>query len=1260
MPPVTRRTVLTVGGAAALSGLLLPAGVAGAADPGAGTLPPEDGYDLWLRYRPVGPSGRRRDYLQQLRSVVRPGSDPLLRSAAAELRRGLTGLLDRAVPETAGVTAPGSVVLGTPAESSLVREHVPGTQLAAVGPEGYLLRSVTIDGHATTVVAANTARGVLYGAFHLLRLVQTHQSVHPLDVRERPANPLRIVDHWDNLDGTVERGYAGRSIFQWHDLPTLVTRYTDYARTLASVGINGTVVNNVNANPQFLSSQLLPGLAALAGALREWGVRFHLSANYASPMALTQGDATPITTADPFDARVQQWWRDKVEEIYDLIPDFGGFLVKANSEGQPGPLNYGRTHADGANMLADIVAPHDGHIMWRSFVHEGFGDWAEYQHRVFAPLDGDFADNVAVQTKNGPIDFQVREPVNPLFGAMPNTNQMIELQITQEYTGHSTHLCYLVPQWKEVLGFNTHMDRGGPTVASIVDGTAYGQSTVGFAGVINFGSDRDWTGHQLGAANTHGFARLAWNPRLSAEEIAQEWVRMTFGSEPTVVNDVSDVLLRSWRAYEDYTSPLGTGYITYPLGDHFEPDPRSTLNLSHYTDAAGTGFDRTVATGTGYTGLYSEHWARVYESLDSVPEELLLFMHKVPYEHRLHSGSTVIQHIYDTHFDGLQDVHDFRQQWQRLARWIDERRHADVAATFDDHVAHATKWRDVMVSFYFSYARILDERRSWLQAEVDPDSTLLLGGWPGRVAVDVGNATPDALTVGAELVVPDDTWSVSPGQQQIGSTEFGRVTVGVQPPLTSAIARLDVELSPGSVPSLGGAGTEFVVTPVARRCHMALDAGTSGSPLVPGYDRLTPTMAWDPARGYGWVGSPPQERDRGGGLDALRRDFVGDYPAHTLRLAVPPGQHEASILVGDGGPASWPTFVSVDGERVAESPYLPGNAFTWVTFPLDGGAGGREVDLTFDSIPNQFWHLCALVVPDPASALPEIVVTGTGAEPVWFTGHPTDVHVSVANTTQDRAIDVTVEVEVPEGWQAPAVTHTLAAGAERTFPVQVTAAGDPALTTVDVTVTSDAEVGDAQRSLEVLAVPSGADVPLTFDAGGEASPVLSTFARLAPTDAWDAERGYGWVTGVPDSRDRNLLDVLRRDLVLGRDEPYVLRVAVPPGRHTAHLLTGDAYAPSGTTTVLEGGAVLASSGAEIIPQGDFRWFSFDLDGGTSGRTADLELRGSQRDRYWRLVALVLQPSPDPLPRDNSLPATRRRATPRRGDRPWRAGPSRPT
>ncbi|HZC27311.1 MAG TPA: alpha-glucuronidase family glycosyl hydrolase, partial [Actinopolymorphaceae bacterium] len=587
----TRRRFLATGGTLAAGAYLLDQQAAWAAL----TTPlDEDGHELWLRYRLVDQSQLLDSYRLALTQIVHVPDVGVLPSAEAELARGLTGLLGRTIDVVPGPSRDGAVVLGTPDTSPIVRAQVPAAVLSEVGDEGYVLRRARVGGFDVVLVASTGDRGVLYGAFHLLRLLQTQRSLRTLDVTERPVNPLRLANHWDNLDRSVERGYAGESIFHWDELPQTQPRYVDYARTLASVGVNGTVVNNVNANAQFLSTAMIQKLAPLADILRAWGVKFYLSANFASPMVLGG-----LGTADPADPAVQAWWRDKATEIYGQIPDFGGFLVKANSEGQPGPVDYGRTHADGANMLADALRPHGGIVIWRAFVWHEPKTWAQESYETFHPLDGKFADNAVVQIKNGPIDFQVREPTHPLFGAMPHTNSMMELQITQEYTGQSTHLCYLVPLWKEVYDFDTHAAGSGPTVADILEGSVYGYHHSGVAGVMNFGSDTNWTRHHLAAANTHGFGRLAWNPRLDAAQLAEEWVRMTFGSHPQLVGVLTPMLLSSRAIYESYNSPLGAGFVQGG-GEHF--DPCAECNEPwHQSDSEGVGFDRTVATGTATT-----------------------------------------------------------------------------------------------------------------------------------------------------------------------------------------------------------------------------------------------------------------------------------------------------------------------------------------------------------------------------------------------------------------------------------------------------------------------------------------------------------------------------------------------------------------------------------------------------------------------------------------------------------------------------------
>ncbi|MDE2263934.1 MAG: alpha-glucuronidase, partial [Gammaproteobacteria bacterium] len=486
-------------------------------DGSATELPAEDGYRLWLRYVPI-----EGDWLSRYRASVREvvgtvanasaaaagassSPSPTLRAAQAELLRGLTGLLGAAPRVASEVTQDGAVIFGTPSSSALVKSLA--LDLRRAGSQGYLVRTVTVRGRRTTVIAANTDIGVLYGAFAFLRLLQTRAPIDHLSIASSPGIGRRVLDHWDNLNGTVERGYAGDSLWQWESLPEhLSPRYTDYARACASIGINGTVLNNVNATPFILTPLYLHKVAALAGVLRPYGVRVFLSVPFSAPVTLGR-----LKSADPLDPRVQAWWAAKVAEIYRDIPDFGGFLMKANSEGQPGPEDYGRTQAQGANLLAHALAPHGGIVMWRAFVYSTgrhSEDRARQAYDTFKPLDGKFAGNVLVQVKNGPIDFQPREPFHPLFGAMPHTNLMLELQVTKEYLGQRTSFVYLGPLFEEALRADTWASGAGSTVARVIDGSLYGERLTAIAGVANTGSDRNWCGSIFNQANWYAFGRL--------------------------------------------------------------------------------------------------------------------------------------------------------------------------------------------------------------------------------------------------------------------------------------------------------------------------------------------------------------------------------------------------------------------------------------------------------------------------------------------------------------------------------------------------------------------------------------------------------------------------------------------------------------------------------------------------------------------------------------------------------------------------------
>ena len=661
----------------------------------------EDGYRFWLRHDPVPDQALREEYRRQCREMVVLGRSEILDAARDELLRGLEGMAGCTPVVASRVDRDGAVILAGAAEGGKVAD------LGSLASDGYSLRSAHIAGKAATVIAGRTDRGALYGAFRLLRLLETRENWANLDIVDQPSINLRIADQWDNPRGDVERGYAGPSIFRWDRLPELDDRYTDYARMLASVGINGIVLNNVNTAKngltgwKLITTHYLPKVAALASVFRRYGVRTYLSVNFASPI-LTGG----LKTADPMDPAVERWWASKAKEIYTAIPDFGGVLVKADSEGEPGPFTYGRNHAEGANMLAAAFEPLGGVVIWRAFVYgkQHNPDRVMQAYEIFQPLDGRFASNVAVQIKNGPLDFQVREPVSPIFGAMPKTNQILELQVTQEYTGQATHLVYLAPQWKEILSFDTYAHGRNSTVGTLIGGNRYS----GIAGVMNIGADRNWTGHLLAQANTYAYGRLAWNPTLPTEAITREWVLMTFGPDPLVVKTISDVLLRSWTTYEKYTSPLGLGFLSDR--EHFHPDPAHRQDL-HKADAKGVGYDRTVATGSGFAGQYRSPWKERYESLADCPEELLLWFHHVPYTHRLKSGQNVIQQIYDSHYDGVNEVREFVASWKRLEGRIDPERYQQVLGRLEEQVAAAIEWRDAINRYFQEVSKIPEQKR---------------------------------------------------------------------------------------------------------------------------------------------------------------------------------------------------------------------------------------------------------------------------------------------------------------------------------------------------------------------------------------------------------------------------------------------------------------------------------------------------------------------------------------------------------------------
>lgn len=683
----------------------------------------ETGYDAWLRYAPI--DDERQRYQALPAAAVALGDSVVIQAAREELVRGVRGMLGRTLRIEARLPKESAIVVGTLDAIKNV------TSLTAdLKEDGYWLKTATIDGRPCLVVTGSNDRGVLYGVFALLRKIGLREPVSPLDERQVPYAPARWVNEWDNLDGSIERGYGGSSIFfEKNDVASDLSRARDYARLLASLGINGCAVNNVNANPRVLTTEFLPQLARIAEVFRPWGVRLAVSIDFTSPRSIGG-----LTTFDPLDAGVANFWRDKVDEIYKVIPDLGGFVLKADSEGRLGPSAYGRTHADAANVIARALKPHGGLIFYRGFVYNHRMDWrnlkndrARAAYDNFQKLDGQFEDNVVIQIKHGPIDFQVREPASPLFGALEKTNQAVELQITQEYFGQGRHLVFLIPMWKEALDFDLHAKGAGTPVKALVAGKVFERPVGGFVGVSNVGRDRNWLGHHLSQANLYGFGRLAWNPDLGAKQIAEEWTRLTFGHDPKVVSAVASMQLSSWRTFENYTGPLGAQTLTDITGNHYGPaveaSERNGWGQWHRADEKGIGMDRTVATGTGFIGQYREPVAKVYESLQSCPDELILWMHHVPYTYVLHSGKTVIQHIYDTHYQGAEEVAGFVRQWQSLKGRIDEPRYLEVLARLDYQAGHARVWRDAINTWFLRTSGI-------------PDAKGRAGHFPNRVEAE--------------------------------------------------------------------------------------------------------------------------------------------------------------------------------------------------------------------------------------------------------------------------------------------------------------------------------------------------------------------------------------------------------------------------------------------------------------------------------------------------------------------------------------------
>lgn len=669
---------------------------------GAGAVRAQTADQAWLK------NGRIAGWASA--DVHALGNDPLELTAADEIRR-------QAPEGASSKPTPGlqteKVVLGTLDE---VRRAYPRLKVPAdLEPHGYWLHAESANMGGRIVVAGSNPHGVLFGAFDLLRRANTHQDLTHLDAVEAPAMPIRWVDEWDNADGSVERGYAGRSIFfEGGKVRDDLSQVREYARLLASVGINGCNINNVNNAAVFLTPEMLKGVARIAEAMRQYGVRVALSVDIASPQKLGG-----LKTYDPVDPQVIAFWNAKADEIYKLIPDFAGFTVKADSEGQPGPASYGRTPADAANVLANALKPHGGVVLYRAFVYNHHLDWndpkadrARAAYEIFHPLDGKFADNVIVQTKEGPIDFQAQEPVSPLLGGLEKTSQAMELQITQEYLGQQRHLVYIAPMWKWVLDFDLRAENRATPVKDLIAGKTFHRNLGGMIGVASIG--REWLGSPLAMANLYAFGRLAWNPNLTPEQIAEEWTRQTLGNDAQVVKTVDAMLMQSWPAYVDYTGPLGMQTLTDITGSHYGPNIEASENNGwgqwHRADHEGVGMDRTVASGTGYVGQYWPEVAKVYEDVRTTPDNLLTFFHHVPYTWKLQDGSTVIQSIYDSHYRGADEAAKLRDEWASLSGKIDPKIYDAMRARLDYQAGHAVVWRDAIVQYFLKLSGIEDAK----------------------------------------------------------------------------------------------------------------------------------------------------------------------------------------------------------------------------------------------------------------------------------------------------------------------------------------------------------------------------------------------------------------------------------------------------------------------------------------------------------------------------------------------------------------------
>lgn len=688
----------------------------------------EDGYRLWLRYDKIENPILLQQYKDRISCVQFNTTSSTLTVAKGELLNDLGALLGKIIKDQRTITN-NCLVAGTPSSSKVIQAFLSAGNLN-LGKEGFVITTKEIDQKNIILIAANSDIGVLYGVFEFLRILQTRKNITNLSITSVPKIQNRILDHWDNLNRSVERGYAGMSIWNWHLLPGYIDkRYIDYARANASIGINGVVLNNVNANALVLTKQYLEKVAALADVFRPYGIKVFLSARFSAPVEI-EG----LITADPLDVKVREWWKHKVDEIYQYIPDFGGFVVKANSEGQPGPQHYGRTHADGANMFADALAPHHGIVLWRAFVYdvrvqktnENFdslkidageqsiasSDRFKQAYNEFKPLDGTFKENVLLQVKNGPIDFQPREPFSPLFGAMPQTPLVMEFQLTQEYLGQATQLVYEAPLFKECLDADTYANGKGSTVSKVIDGTVQHYSITGIAGVANIGNERNWTEHPFGQANWYAFGRLAWDHDLSAVQIADEWLRQTFNNDQRFIDDAKKIMMMSRETLVHYMTPLGLHHIM-GTGHHYGPAPwvdnagRADWNpvYYHHADPIGIGFDRT-SKGSNALSQYNIEVSKQWDDLNTCDEKYVLWFHHVPWNFKMRSGRTLWEELCFSYYSGVDSVRSMQKTWDGLKNRLDEERFEQVKMLLSIQEKEAVWWRNACLLYFQTFSKM--------------------------------------------------------------------------------------------------------------------------------------------------------------------------------------------------------------------------------------------------------------------------------------------------------------------------------------------------------------------------------------------------------------------------------------------------------------------------------------------------------------------------------------------------------------------------